>query len=543
MYKNRNFRFVLIALTASLLSPWGLDARKFYSDDPLWEMPPPLDSEVVVSRDLSDFYDYFMYTFANPAEQHDRDEGELIPGQAVNTLGEVPDSEWFTNRIGHREMSIEEILRGPGNDRPPVPGAWTIVSAKTEGLTPGFMIKDPTGERYLLKFDPKKHAEMASAADFLGAKLFYALGYNTPQNYIVSFQAKDLEIDESVTMVGANGKERRMTKLDVLEILKRVPQKADGSIRALASRLLPGKPIGGFRYHGTRTDDPNDIVRHEHRRDLRGLYVFCSWLGHDDSRSINTLDMLVKEGGKQFVRHHLIDFGSILGSASEEPNSARGGNQYVYEFDKAAVQMVTFGLLTPIWYRWDYKEFPSIGRFEHAFYEPDQWKPEYMNPAFENRLPDDTYWAAKKVMAFSDEAIRALVEAAEYSNPEAREWMITCLQERRDKIGREYFSRVLPLDDFRVDGNRLRWSHLGEKYGFSTAPAITVSWSKFDNEEEAHQPIAGDSAALPAAVASGLAGDYFAAKLLSLDDEAKTVTVYLRKQTGGIEVVGIDRTW
>ena len=530
------------ALLLALAIPLVLSARKFYLDDPLWEMPPPLDSEVVVSRDLSDFYDYFLYTFANPAEKSVDLPGVRIAAEAVNTLGEVPDSEWFTNRIGHREMSIEEILRGPGNDRPPADGPWTIVSAKTEGLTPGFMIKDRTGERYLLKFDPLKHPEMASSADFLGSKFFYALGYNTPQNYIVNFNPDNLEIAEGVMMVGEAGREVQMTQFDVTQILERVPQQEDGSIRVLASRLLPGKPIGGFRYHGTRSDDPNDIVRHEHRRDLRGLYVFASWLGHDDSRSINTLDMLIEEQGKQFVRHHLIDFGSLLGSASEEPNSPRGGNQYVYDFRRALIQIATIGFYVPVWYRWDYKDYPSIGRFEYEFYEPDEWVPEYKNPAFENRLPDDTYWAAKKVMAFSNEALQALVKAADYSNPDAAEWLLTCLIERRDKVGREYFDRVLPLDNFAVADGRLVWEHLGEKYGFFEAPEIKAEWTKFDNMAETHQELKAFGPTLPPAIAAADGGSYFAVRLIG-DDDDKTVTVYLRKQPEGIKVVGVDRTW
>lgn len=538
MHKSWLQRTLLLALAL----PLALGARKFYADDPLWQMPPPLDAEVVVSRDLSDFYDYFLYTFSSPAEKHEDAPGGFVPAEAVNTLGEVPDSEWFTNRIGHHEMSVEAILRGPGNDSPPAKGDWTVVSAKAEGLTPGFIIKDPSGQRYLLKFDPVEHAEMSSAADFLGAKFFHALGYNTPQNYIVEFDPANLEIADGVTMVGTNGKERQMTKRDVVEILQRVPHKPDGSVRALASRFLHGKPIGGFRYHGTRSDDPNDLVPHERRRDLRGLYVFCSWLGHDDSRSINTLDMLIEEDGKKFVRHHLIDFGSMLGSAGEEPNSARGGNQYVYELREAAAQIVTVGLKTPIWYRWNYQQFPSIGRFEHGFYKPDEWKPEYKNPAFDNRLPDDTYWAAKKVMAFSDEAIRALVEAAGYSNPDAREWLITCLLARRDKIGREYFGRVLPLDAFAVKNDRLVWEHLGAKYGFSEAPEIAVSWTRFDNQAETHQAIEASGPSFPAAVREGTPGAYFAARL-SGPDAAKTVTVFLRRQAAGLSIVGIDRTW
>ncbi len=535
-----NYPMKLLVLLAA--TPLLLEAKKFYSDDPLWKMPEPLPAHAV-KRDLSDFYDYFLYTFANPVEQKkNAEEGETV-ALGINTLGEVPDSEWFTNRIGRRKMTREELLRGPGDERPPQDGKWTIVSAKSEGLTPGFMIRDAGGERYLLKFDPMTNPEMASGADLLGTRFFHALGYNVPQNYIVHFTADRLEVGSGTTVIGLDGKERPMDFEDIKEILERVPQRPDGSIRALASRLLKGKPIGGFRYHGTRSDDPNDIYAHDRRRDLRGLYVFASWLGHDDSRAINTLDMLVEQEGKEFVRHHLIDFGSILGSASEEANSPRGGNQYLYELGPAFKQIFTLGFYVPRWYRWRYKRFPSIGRFEWEIYRPDEWKPEYKNPAFEKRRPDDTYWGAKKVMAFSDDDIRAIVELAEYSDKEASQWLTTCLQQRRDRVGLEYFRRVLPLDDFEVRGDRLEFSHLGERHGLFEAPEIAVSWSRFDNEAETHEPIEGAAgAALPQAARAAAPGAYFAARLTG-DDPAKTVTVYLRKKPDGYQIVGADRTW
>ncbi len=525
-----------------LAAPLLLGAQKFYRDDPLWAMPPPLPAPAV-KRDLNDFYDYFLNTFAKPGEHPEDAKPGDLPAQAVNTLGEVPDSEWFTNRIGHRSMTRQELIRGPGDEHPPQEGVWSVVSAKNEGLTPGFMIEDSAGERYLLKFDPLTNPEMASGADYLGSRFFHALGYNVPENYIVRFTPDRLAIAPGTTVLGDDEKTRAMEPGDILPILRKVPREPDGSIQALASRLLKGKPIGGFRYYGTRSDDPNDIYPHESRRDLRGLYVFASWLGHDDSRAINTLDMLANEDDKQFVRHYLIDFGSLLGSASEEPNSPRGGNQYLYELGPALKQILTLGFYVPRWYRWHYKSYPSIGRFEWEIYEPDEWKPEYRNPAFVNRRPDDTYWGAKKVMAFSDDDIRALVESAEYSDKEAAEWLITCLRKRRDKIGMEYFSRVLPLDEFAVRDGRLEYVHLGDRYGLFDKPEIAISWARFDNATGASAAIEGASGArLPTAVSDAADGSYCSAHLTG-DDPAKTVTVYLRKQAGGYQVVGIDRTW
>jgi len=38
------------------------------------------------------------------------------------------------------------------------------------------------------------------------------------------------------------------------------------------------------------------------------------------------------------------------------------------------------------------------------------------------RTPGDTYWAAKKVMAFSDNAIRAILRTGQYEDARAVEW-------------------------------------------------------------------------------------------------------------------------
>ena len=178
------------ALVLVLFFPLLLDAKKFYDDDPLRKEPTPLRVEDANSRKLNMHYDFFLYTFAEPGErQPKRGKGgkaEFIPAQAVNTLGEVPDNAWFTNRIGSRPVSIEELLRSAGNENAPsMDGKWRIIAAKTEGVTPGFRILDSTGRKYVLKFDPLSNPEMATGADVLGAAFFHALGYNVPENYLV----------------------------------------------------------------------------------------------------------------------------------------------------------------------------------------------------------------------------------------------------------------------------------------------------------------------------------------------------------------------
>ncbi len=49
---------------------------------------------------------------------------------------------------------------------------------------------------------------------------------------------------------------------------------------------------------GTRSDDPNDLVPHEHRRELRALRVFGAWTNLVDWKAGNTLDTLVEENGR-----------------------------------------------------------------------------------------------------------------------------------------------------------------------------------------------------------------------------------------------------
>src|SRR5678815_5465578 len=82
------------------------------------------------------------------------------------------------------------------------------------------------------------------------------------------------------------------TRDDIDSILENVARRPDGTYRVVAGRLLPGKILGNFRYEGTRPDDPNDVVPHERRRELRALRVFGAWTNLTDLKSKNTICLL-----------------------------------------------------------------------------------------------------------------------------------------------------------------------------------------------------------------------------------------------------------
>src|SRR6185369_2978025 len=190
-------------------------------------------------------------------------------------------------------------------------------------------------------------------------------------------------------------------------------------------------------------------------RVLRGLAVFAAWVNHHDTSQINTMDVLVSEDNRQYLKHYLIDFGSILGSRGDRPKEPWIGHQYTIAHAEPVVRAMTLGFYLPRWQRSDYPNLRGVGLLDAWSFDPLQWKPEVPNPAFVMMDSADAFWAAKQVAAFTDDEIRALVKTGEYTDPRAAEWIAECLIKRRDKIAATWFAKVLPLDKFRVDGGQL----------------------------------------------------------------------------------------
>ena len=93
-------------------------AQRFLADDPVWHDRDDLPIDEPGEIELNTPYDVIEHTFFVRSPKP----GTIRPAQNVNTLGEVPDSSWFTNRIGVRPMSLEEIARGPNRGTDPTSG-------------------------------------------------------------------------------------------------------------------------------------------------------------------------------------------------------------------------------------------------------------------------------------------------------------------------------------------------------------------------------------------------------------------------------------
>ncbi len=533
---------VLMLVSAVVL---GKPARKFYDDDPLAVDPETQDASGVVPWKIDLIYDLMRNQFTRP--------GEPAGPRArnVNTIDEVPDSNWFTNRILARPVSIEEAVRGATAGSGPAPGQWTVVGAKTEGDAPGFTIRDSAGETWFVAFDPKSNPEGATGAAVVASRIFWTLGYFQAEYFIGELRRQQLSVDPQATLTPPSGRERPMKLKDIEPVLNRVARQTNGVYRVLASRLLPGKVLGGFRYHGTRPDDPNDVVPHEHRRELRALKVFGAWINLVDMKALNTMDTLITENRRARVRHYLLDVGSTFGMGANGPREWTEGYEYLFEGDKAFKRLVSFGFYLQPWQTVKYQQHPAVGRFEGDQFDPEQWKSRVPVAAVLRARDDDDFWAARRVMAFSDEMIRAVVKTGQYSDPAAEKQLAEVLIQRRNKIGQVYLTRLIPLAHFSLDGSGvLTFENAAVKAGVAKGPSSYVaSWSGFDNHTGATHPLGETkSSSERLAAPSGLPanpGSFILTEVRAIEAPyaswEKPVQVYFRWVDHGWKLVGVER--
>jgi hypothetical protein len=403
----------------------------------------------------------------------------VAPGREapnVTAFDEVLDSAWFQNRLGIHAMTLEELGRGACKPEQILEtdhlsdGAWNIDKGKTDGSTPGFRMTVPGKGKFLVKIDSDTggdmvegevvpHTERPTAASVVGAAAYHAVGFNTSCEQIVYVPRSVFKLTPGLVTRDNSGVERKFDQAALDKVLAMTTKKGD-LLRFSASAWLPGHLIGPFRYNGTRSDDPNDIINHDDRRELRGGRLLAAWLDHFDAREQNTMDTWIAttpgaadDSSPGFVKHHYLDTSDCLGSEWDwDPVSRRLGHSYLLDWADLSRDFVTLGVPTR---PWDIVErtpgHVKFGYFNVRDFDPELWKNEYPNAAFSRMTEHDGAWMARILARFTPAMVHELAVMGKFSDASDTEFLATVLEGRLEKILLRYLSRLSPLANVRVE--------------------------------------------------------------------------------------------
>ena len=456
----------------------------------------------------------------------------------VNSLDEVPDSAWLHSRIDEVSGNIAAFVRGACSETPPDPkGPWTVVSGKPDGANPGFQVKDATGQRYFFKPDGGRGQERQSIADLIGTRVHHAAGFNTACTRVIYIHPSAFTISPKAKAENFVGDKVPFTPEMLKKALDYGMTNAEGSVRGGLSQFLPGTPLGPWVDFGVRPDDPNDVIPHENRRELRGTYIFGAWLSHYDAREQNSMDMWEGAEGKPgFVKHYQLDFGDCLGSLSDwDRVSRRRGHAYEVDWPVAFVELVTFGLLPRLWR--DPHLSPAgltLGYFTADQFEPDNYRTAYPFGPYARVTEADAAWGARILARITPEMVHALIASANLSNKVMERELEIALLGRREKLLRRYLTRLSPLARPRIDGEgRLCVIDARIEGGLNVRGTVTA---KLDGKATTTARGVSPAETCTAPLAGA---DYTLVELTA--DDTNPLRVHLFRKDGAYRIAGLDR--
>src|SRR5262245_52578420 len=97
-----------VAVLAHAQSPATV-STKVHADAAVWHEAAPRAVGEVRHCAVNDLYDFVDNRFVVPAKYDKTLKEGASPAGDINTMGEVPDSSWYTNRHWLRRMSLSEL--------------------------------------------------------------------------------------------------------------------------------------------------------------------------------------------------------------------------------------------------------------------------------------------------------------------------------------------------------------------------------------------------------------------------------------------------
>jgi hypothetical protein len=226
------------------------------------------------------------------------------------------------------------------------------------------------------------------------------------------------------------------------------------------------------------------------------------------------------------------------------------GWEHFYQGGLMAKRVASFGFALSPWQTVKYTEGPEIGKFEGDRFDPRTWRTHTANAALVEMRDDDAFWAARRVAAFSDAMIRAIVHTGEFSDPASEKAIGDIMIKRRDTILRTYLPAVNPIVTPRLENNRLSFENAAVAADVARAPELyRASWFHFDNATGESRPLSETTSATttieaPAALPTA-AGSFILIELSanSREHEAwrRPIRTYFRLDADGWKLVGLDR--
>ncbi len=351
----------------------------------------------------------------------------------VNSWDEVPASSW------HREYSSPRALRSSyrhaGPPEPPLRVVESLPALRRGGLS----VVDRRGWRYEVFRDPPRLPQTTTAAAAIASRLVHALGYFTPEVWIVDISPTEVRVTPGATHLHAR----------LSEFLAAPRRDVQRPVRVAATQWPGGIDAGNTLAYGRREDDPNDRVPHEDRRTLRALRVVAAWLDLRRLGPHHTRDLYVGAPGEGHLTHHLVDLHAALGAGrlrgAEATRPIAG-----HVRGNAWVNLVTLGLIPE-------ERLPDAKATSLAVLSEQAAVDDYARfyePAARIQ-PDDAYWMAKRIQSLSPALLRWAVAGGRLDNAALAGELVDKLRARRRAILEQVYATVTPLELVSVSDTEL----------------------------------------------------------------------------------------